>query len=106
MVQISDAKQQRSATIQLVNHCRSERAHRANDLTRACRAITANSTMATRVTPLYCAHSKTGKPMAMAPILLSAFPQLESGTYGFSVRVLPTHPCLMQGHELRLITWS
>ena len=30
----------------------------------------------------------------------------ESGTYGFSVRVLPTHACLMQAHELRLITWS
>src|SRR5438046_362345 len=33
-------------------------------------------------------------------------PASESGTYGFSVRVVPTHPCLMQGHELRLITWS
>src|SRR5438034_1855694 len=33
-------------------------------------------------------------------------PATESGTYGFSVRVLPTHPCLMQAHELRLITWS
>jgi starch phosphorylase len=33
-------------------------------------------------------------------------PATESGTYGFSVRVLPIHPCLMQTHELRLITWS
>jgi len=33
-------------------------------------------------------------------------PASESGTYGFSVRVLPTHPHLMQAHELRLITWS
>jgi glycogen phosphorylase len=33
-------------------------------------------------------------------------PATESGTYGFSVRVVPTHPCLMQSHELRLITWS
>jgi len=33
-------------------------------------------------------------------------PATESGTYGFSVRVMPTHPCLMQAHELRLITWS
>jgi starch phosphorylase len=33
-------------------------------------------------------------------------PASESGTYGFSVRVLPTHPHLMQMHELRLITWS
>jgi len=33
-------------------------------------------------------------------------PATESGTYGFSVRVVPTHPCLMQAHELRLITWS
>jgi starch phosphorylase len=33
-------------------------------------------------------------------------PATESGAYGFSVRVLPTHPGLMQAHELRLITWS
>jgi starch phosphorylase len=33
-------------------------------------------------------------------------PATESGTYGFSVRVVPIHPCLMQAHELRLITWS
>ena len=30
----------------------------------------------------------------------------ESGAYGFSVRVIPTHPHLQQDHELRLITWS
>ncbi|HYK23494.1 MAG TPA: hypothetical protein VEU75_02390, partial [Candidatus Acidoferrum sp.] len=39
-------------------------------------------------------------------IYQGAVPASESGTYGFSVRVLPTHPCLMQRHELRLITWS
>jgi starch phosphorylase len=33
-------------------------------------------------------------------------PAAESGAYGFSVRVVPTHPHLMQTHELRLITWS
>ena len=33
-------------------------------------------------------------------------PASETGTYGFSVRVVPTHPHLMQTHELRLITWS
>src|SRR6266513_1657207 len=33
-------------------------------------------------------------------------PASESGAYGFSVRVLPTHPNLMQSHELRLIAWS
>src|SRR5438874_4375846 len=33
-------------------------------------------------------------------------PASESGAYGFSVRVVPTHPHLMQRHELRLITWS
>jgi glycogen phosphorylase len=33
-------------------------------------------------------------------------PATESGTYGFSVRVVPTHPHLMQTHELRLIAWS
>jgi starch phosphorylase len=35
-----------------------------------------------------------------------SIPANESGTYGFSVRVVPTHRCLMQAHELRLITWS
>ena len=33
-------------------------------------------------------------------------PASESGTYAVSVRVVPTHPHLMQAHELRLITWS
>jgi glycogen phosphorylase len=39
-------------------------------------------------------------------IYQGSVPATESGTYGFSVRVMPTHPCLMQAHELRLITWS
>ena len=39
-------------------------------------------------------------------IYQGSVPASESGTYGFSVRVVPTHPCLMQVHELRLITWS
>jgi len=30
----------------------------------------------------------------------------ESGSYGLSVRVIPTHPHLTQAHELRLITWA
>ena len=33
-------------------------------------------------------------------------PASESGSYGFNVRVIPTHPHLVQGHELRLITWA
>ncbi|HEY2800310.1 MAG TPA: alpha-glucan family phosphorylase [Chthoniobacterales bacterium] len=33
-------------------------------------------------------------------------PAADSGTYGFSVRVVPTYPHLLQPHELRLITWS
>jgi starch phosphorylase len=33
-------------------------------------------------------------------------PAAESGTYGFNVRVVPTHPNLTQNHELRLITWA
>ena len=45
--------------------------------------------------------------MATADYHLSGIvPATESGTYGFSVRVVPTHPRLMQAHELRLITWS
>jgi starch phosphorylase len=39
-------------------------------------------------------------------IYQGSIPATESGTYGFSVRVVPTHSCLMQAHELRLITWS
>jgi starch phosphorylase len=33
-------------------------------------------------------------------------PASESGTYGFSVRVIPTNQNLVQAHELRLITWD
>ena len=33
-------------------------------------------------------------------------PASESGTYGFSVRVIPTYPHLLQAHELRLIAWA
>ena len=33
-------------------------------------------------------------------------PTNESGSYGLSVRVVPTHPNLIQNHELRLITWA
>ncbi|MEY2539042.1 MAG: glycogen phosphorylase [Verrucomicrobiota bacterium] len=39
-------------------------------------------------------------------IYQGAVPASESGAYGFSIRVVPTHPHLMQDHELRLITWS
>jgi starch phosphorylase len=39
-------------------------------------------------------------------IYQGAVPASDSGTYGFSVRVVPIHPHLMQTHELRLITWS
>ncbi len=33
-------------------------------------------------------------------------PAKESGSYGLSVRVIPTHANLVQDHELRLITWA
>ena len=33
-------------------------------------------------------------------------PSTESGAFGLSVRVVPTHPNLTQQHELRLITWA
>jgi len=33
-------------------------------------------------------------------------PAAESGTYGFSIRVIPTYPHLFQAHELRLISWA
>jgi glycogen phosphorylase len=33
-------------------------------------------------------------------------PASESGSYGFNIRVIPTHKNLVQDHELRLITWA
>jgi starch phosphorylase len=39
-------------------------------------------------------------------IYRGSVPASESGAYGFSIRVIPTHPHLQQDHELRLITWS
>jgi starch phosphorylase len=33
-------------------------------------------------------------------------PAAESGTYGFTVRVVPIHTHVMQPHELRLIAWA
>jgi starch phosphorylase len=35
-----------------------------------------------------------------------SIPASESGTYGFSMRVVPTYPHLLQPHELRLIAWD
>ena len=35
-----------------------------------------------------------------------SIPSSESGAYGLSVRVVPTHPNLTQEHELRLISWA
>lgn len=35
-----------------------------------------------------------------------SIPARESGSYGLSVRVIPTHPNLTQDHELRLIAWA
>ncbi len=48
-----------------------------------------------------------GQPNGDGSYVYEGFvPAAESGAYGFSVRVVPTHPNLMQDHELRLITWS
>jgi hypothetical protein len=33
-------------------------------------------------------------------------PASESGSYGFNVRVIPTHKNVLQEHELRLISWG
>ena len=50
--------------------------------------------------------SETGRNGDGSYIYQGTVPATESGAYGFSVRVVPTHPHLMQAHELRLITWS
>ncbi len=39
-------------------------------------------------------------------VFRGSIPSNESGAYGFSVRVVPTHPNLTQEHELRLISWA
>ena len=39
-------------------------------------------------------------------IYQGSVPASDSGTYGFSVRVVPSIRTCMQTHELRLITWS
>ena len=41
-----------------------------------------------------------------AYVYQGTLPSMESGAFGLSVRVVPTHPHLTQGHELRLITWA
>ncbi|MBX9577758.1 MAG: alpha-glucan family phosphorylase [Chthoniobacterales bacterium] len=33
-------------------------------------------------------------------------PAAESGSYALRLRIIPTHPYLLQSHELRLITWA
>ncbi|HSH40356.1 MAG TPA: alpha-glucan family phosphorylase [Chthoniobacterales bacterium] len=55
------------------------------------------------ITPLQRAEQNSGNGHHL---YRGSVPASESGTYGFSVRVVPTHPHLMQEHELRLITWS
>ncbi len=56
-----------------------------------------------QITPLHRAEHNSGNGHH---VYRGSVPASESGTYGFSVRVVPTHPHLMQEHELRLITWS
>ena len=50
--------------------------------------------------------SESGQNGDGSYIYQGSVPASESGAYGFSVRVVPTHAHLMQTHELRLITWS
>ncbi|MES2571760.1 MAG: hypothetical protein V4710_17120, partial [Verrucomicrobiota bacterium] len=50
--------------------------------------------------------TQTGKAEAGNYLFEGAIPARESGTYGLNVRVIPTHPNLIQAHELRLITWA
>ncbi|MBA2432048.1 MAG: hypothetical protein H0V56_08020 [Chthoniobacterales bacterium] len=56
-----------------------------------------------QVEPLHQTQSHDGNGTYLYQ---GSVPASESGTYGFRVRVIPTHPHLMQAHELRLITWS
>jgi len=56
--------------------------------------------------PVVTALSEAGPNGDGSYIYEGSVPAAESGAYGFSVRVVPTHPNMMQEHELRLITWS
>ncbi|MEP6820909.1 MAG: alpha-glucan family phosphorylase [Chthoniobacterales bacterium] len=56
------------------------------------------------VTPLYQSDEQSDGNGAY--LYHGSVPATETGMYGFSVRVVPTHPHLVQAHELRLITWS
>ncbi|CAN5558437.1 glycosyltransferase family 1 protein [soil metagenome] len=55
-----------------------------------------------QITPLH----QTGNDGNGTYLYKGSVPATESGAYSFSVRVVPTHPHMMQAHELRLITWS
>jgi glycogen phosphorylase len=50
--------------------------------------------------------SKSNGETAGEHVYCGSIPAGESGTYGFNVRVIPRNPNLIQGHELRLITWA
>jgi starch phosphorylase len=63
-----------------------------------------NEITAPRTTPMKLVTK--GKTEAGRYEYTGTIPSAESGSYGFSVRVIPTHPNLQQAHELRLITWA
>jgi starch phosphorylase len=56
--------------------------------------------------PMVSVLNASGRNGDGSYIYQGSVPASESGAYGFSVRVVPTHPNLMQAHELRLIAWS
>jgi glycogen phosphorylase len=56
--------------------------------------------------PMVSLLNASGKNGDGSYLYQGSVPASESGAYGFSVRVVPTHPNLMQSHELRLISWS
>ena len=86
----------------------SARVHWAQSTHNTCgsKHITAKWTTATSLIQPPVCSIKAVRQTATEYIYQGSVPATESGTYGFSVRVVPTHPCLMQAHELRLITWS
>ena len=59
------------------------------------------------VQPSVLELTKTEKlEQAGSYLFRGSIPSSESGAYGFSVRVVPTHRNLTQEHELRLISWA
>ena len=87
----------------------SARVHLGASIRNMCvsKRITAKWTTATSVIPPPPCSIKAAKPTATAiTFTKAAFPRLKAAPTASASASSPRTPCLMQAHELRLITWS